>query len=84
MEKKSCAFTGHRPKKLPWGYNEADSRCIALKRALAGEIVKRAEAGYTDFFSGMAQGTDYEKRKIMRSEFQEISAQNNKPRNHFA
>ena len=22
----SCAFTGHRPHKLPWRYNEADSR----------------------------------------------------------
>ena len=29
--KKSCAFSGHRPKKFPWGYDEADSRCVELK-----------------------------------------------------
>ncbi len=58
MERKSCAFTGHRPKKFPWGYDETDARCIALKRALAGQIVKLADAGYTDFFSGMAEGAD--------------------------
>jgi len=23
-----CAFTGHRPHKLPWRYNEADGRCL--------------------------------------------------------
>ncbi len=58
MEMKSCAFTGHRPRKFPWGYNEADARCVALKKALAGQIAKLADADYTDFFSGMAEGTD--------------------------
>ncbi len=58
MEVKSCAFTGHRPKKFPWGYNETDARCVALKKALAEEITKLVDAGYTDFFSGMAEGTD--------------------------
>lgn len=53
-----CAFTGHRPKKFPWGYNGSDDRCVALKKAIAGEIAKMADAGYTDFLSGMAQGTD--------------------------
>lgn len=33
MKCKSCAFTGHRPKKFPWGCNEADARCAALKEA---------------------------------------------------
>ena len=27
----SCAVTGHRPGKLPWGEDENDVRCIALK-----------------------------------------------------
>ena len=58
MIERCCAFTGHRPKKFPWGYNEADTRCVALKKALAGEIVKLVDAGYTDFFSGMAEGAD--------------------------
>jgi len=53
-----CAFTGHRPKKFPWGYDEADDRCVALKKALAEQIGKLVDAGYTDFLSGMAEGTD--------------------------
>ncbi len=65
MERKSCSFTGHRPKKFPWGYDEADVRCVALKKALAEQITKLVDAGYTDFLSGMAEGTDYEKGKVM-------------------
>lgn len=58
MVERCCAFTGHRPRKFPWGDNEADARCIALKKALAEEIAKLVDARYTDFFSGMAEGTD--------------------------
>lgn len=58
MIEKCCAFTGHRPKKLPWGYDEADIRCAALKEALAEQIAKLVDVGYTDFFSGMAEGVD--------------------------
>lgn len=29
-----CAFTGHRPKKFPWKYDEKDKRCLALKSVL--------------------------------------------------
>lgn len=57
MELKSCVFKGHRPRKFPRGYNEADAKCIALKKALAGEIAKLVDAGYTEFFSGMAEVT---------------------------
>ena len=53
-----CAFTGHRPRKFPWGYNESDTRCVTLKQAIAIEITKLVDARYTDFFSGMAEGTD--------------------------
>ena len=58
MNSFTCAFTGHRPQKLPWGYREADPRCIALKKTLAARIAELAHAGYTDFLSGMAEGTD--------------------------
>lgn len=53
-----CAFTGHRPAKLPWKYDEEDNRCVALKAVLAEQIEKLAEAGVTDFYSGMALGVD--------------------------
>ena len=55
---KACAFTGHRPSKLPWRYNETDSRCVALKMVLTEQITALIEAGVTQFLSGMAEGTD--------------------------
>ena len=53
-----CAFTGHRPHKLPWRHNEADSRCLALKAALSEQITRLVDAGMTDFYSGGADGVD--------------------------
>jgi len=61
MKTTSCAFTGHRPNKFPWKYDETDSRCVALKAVLAEQIAALADAGVTQFLSGMAEGTDYEK-----------------------
>ena len=58
MIERCCAFTGHRPRKFPWSYNESDTRCVALKETLATEIAKLVDAGYTDFLSGMAEGAD--------------------------
>lgn len=43
MKTVSCAFTGHRPQSLPFGFNETDSRCIALKRALHDQIINLIE-----------------------------------------
>ena len=56
--RKNCAFTGHRPFKFPWRYNETDSRCVALKAALTEQIIKLTEAGITDYYSGGADGVD--------------------------
>lgn len=53
-----CAFTGHRPSKFPWKYNEADSRCVALKAVLEDQIAALVKAGFTQFLSGMAEATD--------------------------
>ncbi len=59
MEKeKSCAFTGHRPEKLPWGQREEDPRCLHLKERLAEALLKAYADGYRHFISGMARGTD--------------------------
>ena len=55
---RSCSFTGHRPQRLPWRYNENDPACIALKDTLAREIALLVDAGYTEFLSGMAVGVD--------------------------
>ena len=58
MIENCCAFSGHRPHKFPWKYNEMDSRCFALKAVLAEQITNLVEAGVTQFLSGMAEGTD--------------------------
>ena len=52
------AFTGHRPAKLPWRYDEEDTRCLALKEVLTAQITALVNAGVTQFLSGMAEGTD--------------------------
>ena len=43
MKTKKCAFTGHRPQSLPFGFNEADERCITLKQKLRDEIIRQIE-----------------------------------------
>jgi len=58
MEQFSCAFTGHRPRKYPWGYDEKAPDCEKLKRLLTVQIAALVDAGFTDFLSGMAQGAD--------------------------
>lgn len=54
----SCCFTGHRPNKLPWGSNEDDVRCKALKQRLWDVMETAYEEGYRHFICGMAQGCD--------------------------
>ncbi len=54
----SCCFTGHRPSKLPWGFDEADSRCVDLKARMADAVEAAYAEGYRHFLCGMAQGCD--------------------------
>ena len=41
----TCCFTGHRPEKLPWRYDESDPRCVELKGRLAAalELLRRED-----------------------------------------
>ncbi|MDO4549485.1 MAG: SLOG family protein, partial [Clostridia bacterium] len=55
---KRCAFTGYRPAKMPFGYNENDPRCIELKKRLNDMIRDMIGKGYAHFLSGGAQSTD--------------------------
>ncbi|MBR1456200.1 MAG: DUF1273 family protein [Oscillospiraceae bacterium] len=54
----TCCFTGHRPAKLPWGTNETDPRCLALKAEIASRLDGIYQAGYRHFLCGMAIGCD--------------------------
>ena len=58
MEKLTCAFSGHRPEKLPWGNDETDPRCLALKIQMEKELRQLCEKGVEHFICGMARGTD--------------------------
>ena len=59
MKEKVCAFTGHRPQNLPFGFNENDARCDRIKELLRFSIEKLiTEKGVTTFISGMAIGVD--------------------------
>ena len=54
----SCCFTGHRPEKLPWRYDEADPRCLSLKQRIAAAVEAAYEEGHRHFLCGMALGCD--------------------------
>lgn len=56
---KTCCFTGLRPRKLPFGSDENDERCIRLKNTLCAKIRELIEnEGVTRFISGLALGVD--------------------------
>lgn len=57
-KKNTCCFTGHRPLKFPWGYDEEWEDCVKLKLKLACEIEAMRQKGVTNFISGMAIGVD--------------------------
>ena len=55
----ACCFTGHRPERLPFRYEEQHPDCLRLKELLRQEIVRLiVEEGVTRFITGMALGID--------------------------
>ena len=74
---KTCAFTGHRPQSLPFGFNETDERCFALKARIRDEVRKLIEEeGVTHFISGMALGVDMYSAEIvldLKKEYPQIT-----------
>lgn len=53
-----CAFTGHRPNRLPFGYNELHPDCMSLKRILTTQILQLSQNGVDTFYTGCAIGVD--------------------------
>ena len=74
---KTCAFTGHRPQSLPFGFYENDIGCIHLKERLRDLIIQLVEyEGVVQFLSGMALGTDLFAAEIviqLRKSYPDIS-----------
>lgn len=57
-KERSCCFTGHRVQKLPWGSNESDPRCAALRIRMYDTAETLYEKGIRHYICGMAQGCD--------------------------
>lgn len=53
-----ACFTGYRPSKCPWGYNEQDERCVDMKKRAKIKIEEAIKQGYHTFLCGMALGFD--------------------------
>ena len=55
---KVCSFTGHRPNKFNFKYNEENIDCIKLKAKLIEQIEKLYFNGVNIFLTGCAMGVD--------------------------
>lgn len=55
---KTCCFTGHRPDKLPWRYDETHPDCLRLKAVIADVLHSLYANGIRHFICGMALGAD--------------------------
>lgn len=64
---KTCAFTGYRPSKMPWGDDETDARCVEFKFRLRESLEYLIGRGYADFLSGGALGFDQMAAEIVLS-----------------
>lgn len=72
---KRCSFTGYRPQKMPFGFDETDPRCIDFKNRLKNTILALYCCGYKHFISGGALGMDMfaaEAVLELRKEYPEI------------
>ena len=72
----ACCFTGHRPNKLPWGEDERDPRCLALKARLSELLEDCYRQDYRHFICGMANGCDlyfFDAARYLRLQHPEVT-----------
>ncbi len=55
---KTCAFTGHRPGSIAFGYREYHSKYFRFYNCLISEVQKLYSAGVKTYITGMAEGVD--------------------------
>ena len=58
IKEETCCLTGHRPKSLPWGYDETKQSCIDFKKDLHQKFLYALNLGKKCFLTGMAEGFD--------------------------
>lgn len=54
----TVCLTGHRPKLLPWGYDENKESCLNFKAEVKKVFKEVIECGLSTFLTGMAEGFD--------------------------
>lgn len=54
----TACFTGHRPQRFRFGFDESHPDCIRLKKRLAQVVDRLIDKGVTTFYTGMALGID--------------------------
>ena len=57
-KEETCCLTGHRPSKLPWGYDEDCEACKRFKKKLREVFLNAIKYGLKNFLCGMAEGYD--------------------------
>lgn len=58
LKKKTCCFTGYRPQKLPWKFNNSSKEYLRVADIVENLIEQSVKKGYRYFISGMAIGFD--------------------------
>lgn len=65
--KTTACFTGHRPNKLPGGYDYTSKENIALSKAIKNEVIKLYNSGIKHFICGGALGVDQIAFEVLRN-----------------
>lgn len=58
IKSETACLTGHRPKGLPWGYDETKTSCQRFKKLLKEVLEGAISYGIKNFLTGMAEGFD--------------------------
>ncbi len=66
MEKKVCFCPGSMPESLPFGYNEEEESCIALKAALRDALTQLIAEGVTVFLTDLEGTGLYAAEELLR------------------
>lgn len=58
LKEETACLTGHRPKSLPWGYDEEKQNCKKFKSDLYDILTGAIKYGLKNYMVGMAEGFD--------------------------